>query len=254
VAASLPEVRIVPLRDLPEVRPGHDLAALLAEAAGRGVGGLADGDIVVVTHKVVAKAEGCLVALRTVQPSAFAQAYAERWGKDARQVEVVLRESARIVRMDHGVMICETRHGFVCANAGVDRSNAGAEETVVTLPPDPDASARRLREALINRARKRLAVVVSDTFGRPWRDGLTNVAIGCSGLHPLRDERGQVDAQGYRLEASVLAVADELASAAELAMGKLGGVPAALIRGYEYQDGEGSARELVRAPEKDIFR
>ncbi len=255
MAANLPELRIVPLPDLPEVRLGHDLAALLMEAAGRAVGGgLADGDILVVTHKVVAKAEGCVVDLRTVQPSPFARVYAERWGKDARQVEVVLRESARIVRMDRGVMICETRHGFVCANAGVDRSNAGAEETVVTLPPDPDASARRLREALIGGSGRRLAVVISDTFGRPWREGLTNVAIGCSGLRPLRDERGQVDAQGYRLEVSVLAVADELASAAELAMGKLGGVPAALIRGYEYEDGEGSARELVRAPEKDIFR
>jgi coenzyme F420-0:L-glutamate ligase/coenzyme F420-1:gamma-L-glutamate ligase len=248
-------VHVLPLRGLPEVRAGDDLAALLIAAAeATPVEGLRDGDVLVATHKIVAKAEGCTVDLRTIEPSEFAQSFAARWGKDPRQVEVVLRQSVRIVRMDHGVIICETRHGFICANAGVDRSNAGAQETVVTLPADPDISARRLREAVAQRAGVEVAVVVSDTFGRAWRDGLTNVAIGCAGLNPLRDERGQTDAQGYRLEASVLAAADELASAAELAMGKLDGVPAAIVRGYPYERGEGNARMLIRAPEKDLFR
>lgn len=248
-------VRVLPLRGVAEVRPGDDLAGLLLAAAALApVHALCDGDVLVVTHKVVAKAEGCTVDLRTVEPSAFARAFAERWDKDARQVEVVLRESVRIARMDHGVMICETRHGFICANAGVDRSNAGAPDTVVTLPADPDASARALRDAVRQRTGARIAVVISDTFGRAWREGLTNVAIGCAGLQPLRDERGQTDAQGYLLQASVLAVADELASAGELAMGKLAGVPAAVIRGYPNEPGEGSARELLRAPDKDMFR
>ena len=248
-------VRVLPLPGLPEVRAGDDLSALLlASASHPPLGSLRDGDVLVVTHKVVAKAEGCAVDLRAVEPSAFARAIAERWDKDARQVEVVLRESARLVRMDRGVLICETRHGYVCANAGVDRSNAGAPETVLTLPRDPDASARAIRAAVAQLARVRIAVIVGDTFGRPWREGLTNVAIGCAGLRPLRDERGRVDAQGYVLGVSVLAVADELSAAAELVMGKLRGVPAAVVRGYAYEAGEGSARELLRAPETDMFR
>jgi coenzyme F420-0:L-glutamate ligase/coenzyme F420-1:gamma-L-glutamate ligase len=249
------EVRVLPLRGLPEIRQGNDLGTLLLNAAERApVEGLRDGDVLVVTHKIVAKAEGCSVDLRTVEPSPFARMVAERWGKDARQVEVVLRESARIVRMDRGVIICETHHGFVCANAGVDRSNAGADETVLTLPRAPDLSAQVIRAAVSQRTGVTVAVVVSDTFGRAWREGLVNVAIGCAGLRPLRDERDRVDADGYVLKASILAVADELASAAELVMGKLGGIPAAVIRSYAYDVGEGSARELQRAPEKDMFR
>jgi len=248
-------VQVLPLRGLPEIRQGDDLGALLLNAAERApVEGLRDGDVLVVTHKIVAKAEGCSIDLRTVEPSPFARMFAERWGKDARQVEVALRESARIVRMDRGVMICETHHGFVCANAGVDRSNVGASETVLTLPRAPDLSAQVIRAAVSQRTGVAVAVVVSDTFGRAWREGLVNVAIGCAGLRPLRDERDRVDADGYVLKASILAVADELASAAELVMGKLGGVPAAVIRGYAYDVGEGSARELQRAPEKDMFR
>lgn len=248
-------MHIMPLRGMPEVRSGDDLAALLLTAAGPPpVQCLRDGDVLVVTHKIVAKAEGCLVDLRQVEPSAFARAYAVQWGKDARQVEVVLRESTRIVRMDRGVMICETHHGFVCANAGVDRSNAGAHDTVLTLPPDPDCSARTIRERVSGVSGVDIAVIVSDTFGQPWREGLVNVTIGCAGLRPLRDERGRVDAQGYMLGASVLAVADELAAVAELVMGKLDGVPAAIVRGYAYEGGEGSARELRRTPDKDLFR
>jgi len=248
-------VHVLPVRGLPEVRPGDDVAALLlAGAADAPVRGLRDGDVLVVTHKIVAKAEGCVVDLRTVEPSAFARSIAERWDKDARQVEMVLRESARIVRMDHGVIICETRHGFVCANAGIDRSNAGADEVVLTLPRDPDLSARTICEAVRERTGLQVAVVVSDTFGQVWRQGLLNVAIGCAGLRPLRDERERVDAQGYVLRASVLAVADEVAAAAEMVMGKLDGIPAAVVRGLAYERGEGSARELIRPPEQDMFR
>ena len=248
-------VRILPVRGLPEVRAGDDLAALLVTAAAQQpVGGLASGDVVVVTHKAVAKAEGCTIDLRSIDPSPFALEFARRWDKDARQVEVVLRQSARIVRMGHGVIICETRHGFICANAGVDRSNAGAPDTVVTLPDDPDASARAIQDRIRDRLGIDVAVVVSDTFGRTWREGLTNVAIGCAGLQPLRDERGRVDPAGYRLEATALAVADELASAAELAMGKLDGVPAAIIRGYAYERGDGTVRAMLRPPERDLFR
>lgn len=248
-------IHMLPLRGLPEVREGDDLSALLVAAAGLApVHGLQSGDVVVVTHKIVAKAEGCSVDLRGVEPSPFAQSIATKWGKDARQVEVVLRESSRIVRMDRGVLICETRHGFICANAGVDRSNTAHPDMVVTLPRDPDASARSIRDGIARQAGVRVAVIVCDTFGRAWREGLTNVAIGCAGLRPLRDERGNADAQGYVLAATVLATADALAAAAELVMGKLDGVPAAIVRGYSYEQGDGAARELLRAPEKDLFR
>ena len=248
-------VQVLPLRGIPEVRPGDELAALLADAAERApVHGLRDGDVLVVTHKIVAKAEGCIVDLQAVEPSPFARMIAERWDKDARQVEVVLRETARIVRMDRGVIICETRHGFVCANAGVDRSNAGAAETALTLPEDPDRTARAIRDGLRARTGYQVAVVVSDTFGQAWRQGLVNVAIGCAGMRPLRDERDRVDAHGYTLRASVLAVADAVAAAAEMVMGKLDQIPAAVVRGVVYEAGEGSARELVRPPESDLFR
>ena len=248
-------LRILPLRGLPEVQPGDDLAALLVDAAVQPpVEGLRNGDVLVVTHKIVAKAEGCVVDLRTIEPSPFALAFAAQWAKDPRQVEVVLRESKRIVRMDHGVLISETRHGFICANAGVDRSNTGSPDTVVTLPAAPDATARVIRDRVLEGTGAHLAVLVSDTFGRAWREGLTNVAIGCAGLNPLRDERGQADPQGYVLGASILAVADELAAAAELVMGKLDGVPAAVVRGYAYEAGETGARALVRPPERDMFR
>jgi len=248
-------VSILPLRGIPEVRDGDDLAAILVDAAGRApVDGLRAGDVLVVTHKVVAKAEGCIVDLRTVEPSEFARGVAARWDKDARQVEVVLRECARLVRMDRGVMICETHHGFVLTNAGVDRSNAGSLDTALTLPRDPDGSARAIRAYVRVQRGVDVAVIVSDTTGRPWREGLTNMAIGVAGLRPLRDERTRVDAHGYVLAASVLAVADELTAAAELVMGKLDGVPAAVVRGYPYEPGEGAARELIRPAATDMFR
>jgi coenzyme F420-0:L-glutamate ligase / coenzyme F420-1:gamma-L-glutamate ligase len=242
-------VRVLPVGGIPEVRPGDDLAALVAEAAD-----VRADDIVVVTHKIVSKAEGRLVDLRTVEPSALAKAFAARHGKDPRQIEVVLRESRRIVRMDRGLIISETHHGFVCANAGVDASNVPGDEVVCLLPVDPDASSARLRETLAQRAGSDLAVIVSDSFGRPWRDGITNVAIGVAGMRCLVDYRGETDPHGFPLEASVLAVADELAAAAELVMGKTAGIPIAIVRGYPYERAAGTGRALIMPPERDLFR
>jgi coenzyme F420-0:L-glutamate ligase / coenzyme F420-1:gamma-L-glutamate ligase len=215
---------------------------------------LEQGDIVVVTHKVVSKSEGQLVDLSSVTPSPRAEEFAAQWSKDARQVEVVLRESARIVRMERGVIIAETRHGFICANAGVDASNVPGDETVCLLPVDPDASARRLRDALRDATGVELAVVITDSFGRPWREGITNVAIGVAGLEPLHDYRGEIDDHGHVLQVSMLAVADEIAASSELVMGKLLRTPVAVVRGYPYVAGEGSARALVRDAAKDMFR
>jgi coenzyme F420-0:L-glutamate ligase/coenzyme F420-1:gamma-L-glutamate ligase len=247
-------LRVLPVKGLPEARRGDDLAALIPAAAGSSPG-LRNGDVLVVTHKLVSKAEGRVVDLRAVEPSALASNFAERYGKDPRQVEVVLRESRRIVRMDRGVIISETHGGFVCANAGVDASNVPGEDSVCLLPTDPDASARRLREALLYRlGLSDLAVVISDSFGRPWREGITNVAIGVSGMDPLADYRGGRDPHGRPLEASVLAVADEIASAAELVMGKTDGVPVAVVRGYRYKPGDGTGRDLLMDPARDLFR
>jgi coenzyme F420-0:L-glutamate ligase/coenzyme F420-1:gamma-L-glutamate ligase len=210
--------------------------------------------VLVVTHKIVAKAEGALVDLRTVEPSPVARAFGETWSKDPRQVEVVLRHTKRIVRMDRGVIISETRHGLICANAGVDQSNVAGDDIVCVLPDDPDLSAQRVAETVQAETGHTLGVIVSDTFGRPWREGLTNVAIGVAGIRPLRDYVGMKDPQGRTLRVTALAIADELAGAAELVMGKLDRVPAALIRGFRAETGPGSARELLRKPELDMFR
>ncbi len=244
-------IELVPVGGFPEVRPGDDLGALVAEAV---EAILRSGDVLVVTHKVMSKAEGRLVDLGTVEPSALAKGYAARWGKDPRQIEVVLRESRRVVRMDRGIVISETHHGFVCANAGVDASNVPGEDTVCLLPADPDASAARLRQALARRLGVEAPVIVSDSFGRAWRFGITDIAIGVSGMHPLADYRGRKDPHGFPLEASVLAIADELAAAAELVMGKIDGVPLAIVRGYAYERGAGTGRDLLMPPERDMFR
>ncbi len=244
-------VEILPVEGIPEVRPGDDLPALISRAAGDI---LRAGDILVVTHKVVSKAEGRLVDLREVEPSAFAKRFAVEHEKDPRQVEVVLRESRRIVRMDRGLIISETHHGFVCANAGVDASNVPGEDRVCLLPADPDASAAKIREALASRVGEDIAVVISDSFGRPWREGITNVAIGVAGMNPLADYRGEEDPYGYQLAASVLAVADEIAAAAELVMGKTSGVPLAVVRNYPYKPGPGFAQDLLMEPSRDLFR
>ncbi|WP_166396296.1 coenzyme F420-0:L-glutamate ligase [Rubrobacter marinus] len=245
------ELRVMPVPGFPEVRSGEDLPGLVARSVGDD---LRAGDVVVVTHKVISKAEGRLVDLRTIEPSAFAKGFGARWEKDPRQIEVVLRESRRIVRMERGIIISETHHGFVCANAGVDASNVPGEETVCLLPLDPDASAARIRDALVARAGADVAVVVSDSFGRPWRNGITDVAVGVAGMEPLIDYRGGFDPHGHPLTASILAVADELAAAAELVMGKTDGIPVAVVRGYAYGRGDGSGKDLLMEPEKDMFR
>jgi coenzyme F420-0:L-glutamate ligase / coenzyme F420-1:gamma-L-glutamate ligase len=246
-------VTILGIEGIPEVQPGDDLGRLIADACGRQDIALADGDVLVVTQKAVSKSEGRFVDLDTVEPSPLAIELATPWEKDPRHVEVVLRETRRIVRMDRGVIICETRHGLVCANAGVDASNV-PDGRLVLLPVDPDASAKRVRDRLKSETGADIAVIVSDTFGRPWRAGYTEVAIGVAGMLPVLDYVGQLDTHGRELRATWICVADELASAAEMVTGKLNQVPVALIRGYAYPRGEGSAREIVRQAELDLFR
>jgi len=247
------ELRVIGLGGLPDVRPGDDISALILEAAERQGTPLAAGDVLVVTQKIVSKAEGRLVALAEVKPGPEAARLAQETEKDPRVVELILRESRRIVRQVGPVLITETRHGFVCANSGVDASNVG-RGLVTLLPEDPDRSAAGIRAGLRKRAGLDVAVVISDTFGRPWREGHTNVAVGIAGMEAFVDYVGQVDPYGHDLRVSTLAVADELAGAAELVMGKLSGVPAAIIRGYEYPRGSGAARDMIRPPERDLFR
>jgi coenzyme F420-0:L-glutamate ligase/coenzyme F420-1:gamma-L-glutamate ligase len=247
-------IRIIGVTNIPDIRPGDDLPAMILVGCEAGGTRLERGDVLVVTQKVVSKAEGRLVDLREVVPSQFAIEYARKWGKDPHHIEVVLRESARIVRMDKGVLISETRHGFVCANAGVDASNVAGEHVVGLLPEDPDASASGIRQAVLKATGLDVPVVITDSFGRPWRYGIVNVAIGVSGLAPLKDYRGQNDPYGYEMSATIIAVADEIASAAELAMGKVEGCPAAIVRGYPYDAAAGHARELIMDPTRDMFR
>lgn len=248
------EVRIVGLNAPADIQPGLDLARMIVEAAQARGCPLGSGDIVVVTSKIVSKAEGRLVDIGAVTPSPFAEQAAALLDKDPRLVEVVLRETRRVVKMDPRALITETRQGLVCANAGVDESNVAGDTTVALLPVDADASALRLRRALRELTGVDLAVIISDTFGRPWREGFVNVAIGVAGMEPLKDYRGVADTGGHVLKATMLAVADELAAAAELVMGKLDGVPVAVIQGYHYTPGEGKAAQLVRPPERDLFR
>ena len=251
---TVSEVRILSVPGIPIIVPGDDLAGLIQQAAENVSLAVQDGDIVVVTQKIVSKAEGCLVSLADVTPSALAEQFAQQWDKDARQVEVVLQASRRIVKMDRGVIIAETHHGFICANAGVDRSNMEGDDVVAVLPPDPDASARAIRDRLREQMGVDVAVIISDTFGRPWREGLVNVAIGLAGMQANVDYTGQYDAQGYELKVTALSVADELAAAAELVMNKLDNVPVAVIRGYDYPRGDGDLSQLIRDPERDLFR
>ena len=245
-------IELVPITGIPAVAPGDDLAALIDDAARAQSLALEDGALVV-CQKVVSKAEGRVVALADVTPSEQAQRIAAEDDKDPRQVELVLLESVRIVRRGHGVLICETRHGFVCANAGVDLSNATGPEHAVLLPLDPDVSARKLRDDLVKRGAGPLGVVVSDTFGRPWREGLVDVALGSAGFAPIDDQRGGPDLAGRLLEVTATATADQLAAAAGLLMPKRSGVPAVWVRGLELS-GDGSVRDLLRDPENDLFR
>jgi len=248
------ELHLIPVRGLPEIVPGVALGAEVARILAKSGDPVQRGDILVITHKIVAKAEGAVVDLATITPSTLALEFARRWNKDPRHVEVVLRHSTRIVRMDRGVIIAETKHGFICANAGVDASNMMGGDVVCVLPDDPDQSASRIASEVAGFTGFRVPVIVCDTFGRPWREGLTNIAIGVAGLAPIRDYVGQTDSQGRELRVTALAVADELAGAAELVMGKLDRTPAALIRGYDYTPGSGGARALLRKPEMDMFR
>jgi len=249
------EVRIIPVRGVGEVRPGDDLADLLLTALDAAGQMLAPGDVLVVTQKVVSKAEGRLLDPSQVEPSAFARRVAAQGRKDAAYYEVVLRESRRIVKMANGVLITETPHGLICANSGVDESNVAGGQIVSLLPEDPDRSAARLRAAIRKATGVTVAVIISDTFGRPWREGQVNVAIGCAGIAPLNDYAGVSDPYGYTMQATLIAIADELASAAELAMGKIDGVPAAIVRGYAYTPSEeATARRLIRDPRFDLFR
>jgi len=252
--AEVPQFQVIGLVGLPEVRPGDDLPSLIVEAARAQGTGIRDRDILVVTQKIVSKAEGRLVDLKDVQPTARARELGKATGKDARLVEVILRESRRIVRQEGPVLITETKHGFVCANAGVDASNVGGGDLVALLPEDPDGSAESIRQAVQEKAVASVAVIISDTFGRPWREGHTNVAVGVAGMSPLLDYVGQRDPFGFELRVSTMAVADELAGAAEPVMGKLSRIPVAIVRGFAFEPGAGTAQELIRPPKRDLFR
>ena len=247
-------LQVIPVHGLPEIRPGDDLVGLLLDSLGRSHERLAAGDVVVVAQKVVSKGEGRLVRLAEVVPGERALAMAQESGKDPRQLEVVLSETKQILRWERGVLIVETHHGFVCANAGVDRSNAGAPDTVVLLPVDPDASASRIRDELASRAHVTVAVVITDTFGRAWREGHTNVAIGIAGLPALKRYVGQRDPEGYELRVTEIAMADEIAAAAELVMGKLDRCPVAIVRGLMFEESDETAQEYVRPAARDMFR
>ena len=257
-APGVGRLSVIALLGVPGIHPGDDLAALLIAAVGftPGVLPLADDDVLVVTQKVVSKAEGAVVDLTTIEPRPEAVAFAERWDRDPRQLEVVLREARRVVRMTNGVLITETSHGFVCANGGVDASNMGPESgSVVTLlPVDPDASADRIRAAVRSALGGDLPVIVSDSFGRPWRWGITDVAIGVSGMLPIDDLRGAPDADGRIMRSTIRATADEIATAAELALGKTSGRPAAIVRGANPTRGEGRIADVLMPREFDLFR
>ena len=248
------EIRIIPVRGVGEVRDGDDVAGLLVDAFEAQGYRFESGDVLVVTQKIVSKAEGRVVDLSTVTPSETALELSQINGRDARQIEVALRETAKIIRKDRGILISETRHGFICANAGVDGSNLALASEVSMLPIDSDVSADGIRAAVRERTGAEVAVIISDTFGRPWRQGQTNVAIGVSGMEVVRDYRGETDSAGLVLVVTEIAVADELAAAAELVTGKLDRVPAAIIRGYPYRPGNGRATDLVRPAEFDMFR
>jgi coenzyme F420-0:L-glutamate ligase/coenzyme F420-1:gamma-L-glutamate ligase len=248
-----PRYEVIGVEGLGEMHAGDDLARLIAEAAARQDTAIQDRDVLVVSQKIVSKAEGRMLRLPDVTPSAIAATLAVTLERDPRLVEVILRESRRIVRMDRGVLITETRHGWVCANAGVDQSNVD-RDWVALLPEDPDRSARGLRERLRALSGADVAIIVADTFGRPWREGLTNVAIGVSGMPPLESYLGQLDPAGRELQATILAHADELASAAELVMGKLSRVPVAIIRGLAFPVSEEGSKPLLRDPARDLFR
>ena len=248
-----PRYEIIGITGIGEVHPGNDLARILTEAAIAQGTPFATHDVLVVGQKIISKAEGRILRLSEVEPSPATRRMADALGRDPHLLEVIMRESRRVVRMDKGVIITETHHGWICANAGVDQSNVDTD-TVALLPEDPDRSARTLRERVHALASAEVAVIVADTFGRPWREGLTNVAIGLAGMAALRDYIGMPDSAGRPLQMTMLAVADELASAAEIIMGKLDRIPAAIVRGLRVDASDGGSKPLLRDPARDLFR
>ena len=250
-----PEIRAVGIEGLPEVRAGDDLATQIMDAAAAQGTPIEEGDVVVVTQKIVSKAEGRVMDIDEVEASPLAVAITEGHRRDPRHTEMILRESRRVVRMDRGVIISETYHGYICANAGIDASNIPGSNSICLLPVDPDASARRIRDSIRERLGVDVAVLVSDTFGRPWRNGAINVSIGVAGFNPVISYIGEFDPHGNELHTTTIAVADELAATAELVTGKLLGVPVALVKGYPYERMEDAdSRDIVRDPDKDLFR
>ncbi len=251
----MPKLEIIPVTGLPIIEKGVDVGEIIVKAVKDMGESFIDGDILVIAHSIVSRAEGMSISLKEVVPSAFAQKIAEATGKDPRQVEVILQNCRKIVRMGDGVLICETPHGFVCANAGVDASNSGGTDIVIALPKDPDKSAENIRRKVKELTGVDVAVIISDTFGRPFRKGTINVAIGCSGINPLWDRRGEKDLFGRTLLSKVTCIADELASAAELVMGQADeAIPAAIIRGYKYDRSNLPARVIIRDKNEDLFR
>ena len=247
-------MRIIPVRVEGEIKPGDSLVEKLLRALKKKRLSLAKGDVLVVKHKIVSKAEGQLVSLDTIEPSGRSRAWARRYRLDARVTELALRQSKKVIRQKNGVLITETRHGFICANGGVDVSNVDGGQHALLLPENPDRSAATLHGELVKRLKLAIPVIISDSFGRPWREGLTEVAIGIAGMKPAHDYRGQRDPQGYKLRVSLDAVADELACAAGLLSGKLTRTPFVIIRGFRYQPGRGTARDLLRPAAHDLFR
>jgi coenzyme F420-0:L-glutamate ligase/coenzyme F420-1:gamma-L-glutamate ligase len=248
-----PRYEVIGVEGLPEIGPGDDLARLITHAAAAQGTALEAGDLLVISQKIVSKAEGRTVRLAAITPSPETEKVAEEIGRDARLIEVILRESRRVVRKDKGVLIVETHHGWICANAGVDQSNVDAD-TACLLPEDSDRSARGLRDGLRALTGHDLGIIVADTFGRPWREGLANIAIGVAGLDPIKSYLGEKDPAGHVLQATIIALADELAGAAEPVMGKLDRVPVAIVRGLDWPRGEGGSRALLRDPARDLFR
>ena len=246
-------MKVIPVHLKGDVRANSNLAYMILSSIKNEKQRLNNNDVLVVAHKIVSKAEGRIIDLATVKPSKRAIKIAKKHGKDPRIVELILHESRRIEKMERGIIITETKHGFVCANAGIDKSNVYGD-SVALLPVNPDRSADKIRQAIKKRTGKDVAVIISDTFGRPFREGQVNVAIGISGLRPFKDYRGSKDMFGKELKVTKIAVADEIASAAELVMGKFDRIPATIIRGFKYENKQGSAKELIRKREKDLFR
>ncbi|MFZ0807344.1 MAG: coenzyme F420-0:L-glutamate ligase [Candidatus Sulfotelmatobacter sp.] len=252
--ASSTELRLIPVTFTDEIHPGDSVAEKLLASLRRCRISLRLGDILVVKHKIVSKSEGRVIDLAAVKPSAESEVWAKQYKLDARVIELALRESRAVIRRQNGVLITETHHGFLCANSGIDVSNVNGGEQALLLPDDPDLSAAKLRQEIKKCTRLEIPVIITDSFGRPWREGLTDFAIGVAGMKPVRDDRGRRDPHGYKLKASVEAIADELAAAAGLVCGKLNRTPACIVRGFQYEAGKGSVRELLRSPATDLFR